>query len=142
MTDSFEIFPVGTIRKAQDSVKIEVMGKYADATLGLEEFSHIIVFFWFHRNTLHSDRQMLRVHPHGDARNPLRGVFATRSHRRPNLIGLSTCRILAVEKTIIEIDDTDAQDGSPVIDIKPYLPHLDERTDSISPAWVRGRGKV
>lgn len=136
MSECYEICPVGIIKKQDKNIAIEIYEKYEDALHGLHQFSHIIVCFWFHRNDTHEQRNILQVHPRGNSANPLTGVFATRSPQRPNLIGLSTCKILSIDGNIIYIDKTDALDGSPVIDIKPYIPRTDSTSDVRVPGWV------
>jgi tRNA-Thr(GGU) m(6)t(6)A37 methyltransferase TsaA len=76
------------------------------------------------------------VHPRKDPGIPLHGVFATRSPLRPNLLGMSVCRIIALREDIIEVDQTDALDGTPIIDIKPYIPQSDALPDAVVPAWI------
>jgi len=121
MTECFKVFPIGTIKKHGDQVTIEILKAYEDALLGLDQFSHIIVFSWFHKNDTPEKRTILRVHPRGDRANPLRGVFATRSPVRPNLIAISICTLLSVDRNIIHIDKIDCFNGTPVIDIKPCV---------------------
>ena len=104
MADNFQIFPIGIIRKKAKDIFIEIHHKYKDALLGLDQFSHIIVCFWFHKNDSPEKRNTLQVHPRGEKTNPLTGVFATRSPQRPNLIALSTCKILAIDENIIRIE--------------------------------------
>jgi tRNA-Thr(GGU) m(6)t(6)A37 methyltransferase TsaA len=103
--------------------------------LGLDQHSHIILSTWFHKNDNPERRQTLRVHPRGDRRNPLTGVFATRSPARPNLLSLFVCKVLSIEKNRIYIDTIEAFDGSPVIDIKPYMPGIDAIPEATGPAW-------
>ncbi|MBN1343939.1 MAG: SAM-dependent methyltransferase [Phycisphaerae bacterium] len=79
---------------------------------------------------------MLTLHPRGNPKNPLTGVFATRSPVRPNLIALTSCRVLSVKGNLVEIDKIDAFTGSPIIDLKPYIPRIDWRADAKGPAWV------
>ncbi len=134
-TESFKIFPIGIIKKV-DRITIEIYEKYTDALLGLDQFSHIIVFYWFHKSDTEAKRDTLQVHPRGDLKRPLRGVFATRSPVRPNPIGISVCKILSVEKNSIRIDVIDAHDGTPVIDIKPYIPKNDSIPNASFPEWV------
>ena len=136
MTDHFQVLPVGIIRKRRDAVAIEVFEKYGDALLGLDHFSHVIVFFWFHKNDTSVDRNILQVHPRGNKANPLQGVFATRSPIRPNLIGISTCTILSVDHNIIHIDKIDAFDGTPVIDLKPCTSKTDTMLEVRVPKWA------
>ena len=139
MTDRFEIFPVGIIRKQGGAVRVVIYPEYRDALLGLNQFSHIIVFYWFHRNDTPEKRAVLRVHPRGDRANPLTGVFATRSPLRPNPIAICTCEISGVDKDVIHIDKIDAFDGTPVIDIKPCISRLDLISDVRVPEWAKRR---
>jgi tRNA-Thr(GGU) m(6)t(6)A37 methyltransferase TsaA len=134
MTASFYLKPVGIVRKSDESVWIEIWDEFADGLLGLDGFSHIFVLFWFHQNDTPQKRQTLQVRPRKDPSNPLTGVFATHSPQRPNLIGLTMCRILSIGNNKIELEDIDAFDGSPVIDIKCYIPG--SVTDVRLPDWV------
>ena len=136
MVDTYTIHPVGLIRKKDDTVWIEIFAEYRDAMLGLEGFSHILVLFWFHENDTPAKRATLQVHPRRDPANPLTGVFGTHSPARPNLIGLTRCRVLAIEDNRICIDMIDALDGSPVIDIKCFIPDREPLTDTRLPDWV------
>ena len=124
------------IKKKGQTVAIEIHDAYADGLLGLNQFSHISVFYWFHINDTAESRKILQVHPRGNRNNPLTGVFATRSPQRPNLIGMSVCKILSIQKTVIHIDKIDAIDNTPVIDIKPYMPAIDRVSDVITPKWA------
>ncbi len=137
----FQIFPLGVIRKGHSGATIEVYEKYGDALLGLDQFSHIIVCSWFHKNDTPHERKVLQVHPRGNRKNPLTGVFATRSPLRPNLISISVCKILSIHRNTISVDKIDAIDGTPVIDIKPYIPRIDSISDSKIPEWVKKRGQ-
>ena len=136
MFDYFQIFPVGVIRNTGEGVRIEINEKYHDAMLGLEGFSHIIVLYWFHENDKSENRSLLQVHPRKNPNNPLTGVFATHSPKRPNLIGLSICKIQSIVGTIIYVDRIDALDGSPVIDIKCYIPSSRPDLGIRLPDWV------
>ncbi|CAB5105815.1 tRNA (adenine(37)-N6)-methyltransferase [Olavius algarvensis associated proteobacterium Delta 3] len=137
MTQSFQIVPVGHVRKKQDRSFIHVDRPFTDALLGLGGFSHIWVLYWFHENDTPEKRATLRVHPMKDPSNPLTGVFATHSPARPNLIALSRCRIRSIEGAMIELDDIDAVDGSPVLDIKCYIPDSGPIADVRTPTWVQ-----
>jgi tRNA-Thr(GGU) m(6)t(6)A37 methyltransferase TsaA len=136
MPESFQIFPVGVVSKKEEATRIEIFEPYGDALLGLEGFSHIQVFFWFHENDTADRRKTLRVHPRKDKKNPLSGVFATHSPLRPNLIGLTLCKIKTIRDNRIEIEDIDAFDGTPVIDIKSYIASSPAESDIRLPAWV------
>jgi tRNA-Thr(GGU) m(6)t(6)A37 methyltransferase TsaA len=135
MMDTYTMYPIGIIHKDKNRVFIEVFETFRDGLFGLEQFSHIIVFSWFHKNDTTEKRQTLKVHPRGNKKNPLTGVFATRSPVRPNLIAISTCKILSIEDTIVYIDQIDSFDGTPIIDIKPCLSG-DAVIDIKVPQWV------
>jgi tRNA (adenine37-N6)-methyltransferase len=132
----FQINPVGIVRKTNISVSIEISKDYTDALLGLEGFSHIVVLYWFDQNDTADKRRVLQVHPRKDPRNPLTGVFATHSPQRPNLIGFTVCKIISIHGGSIEIEDIDALDGSPVIDLKCYIPGSVAEKDVRLPDWV------
>ena len=128
--------PIGHVRKTEDRTQIVVDEKYQPGLLGLEGFSHIHVFWWFDRNDTPEKRRVLQVHPMGNSENPLTGVFATRSPLRPNLIALSLCRLTSVRDNVIEVEQIDAFDGTPVLDIKPFIPGHDSAPDATVPDWV------
>jgi tRNA-Thr(GGU) m(6)t(6)A37 methyltransferase TsaA len=137
MPTSYSIDPIGVVRKTDDYTRIEIFDDYVDGLMGLEGFSHILVFYWFDQNDTPEKRQTLQVHPRKDPSNPLTGVFATHSPRRPNLIALTRCKIVAVDANIIEIEEIDAFDNSSVIDIKCYIPPSDGNEGVRVPDWVR-----
>lgn len=136
MKNSFDIFPVGVIQKQDENVWIEIYEKYNEALLGLDKFSHITVCYWFHENDTPEKRNVMQVHPRKNKENPLSGVFATHSPLRPNLIAISICKILSIEGNTIHIDKIDAFDGSPVIDIKCFIPSIALKSDIRLPDWV------
>jgi len=136
MKDRYYIFPVGVIKKENENVRIEVYKEYRDALLGLDGFSHITVCYWFHENDTPEKRNTMQVHPRKNKQNPLRGVFATHSPLRPNLIALSICKILSIKDTTIFIEKIDALDGTPVIDIKCFIPSSELGSDIRLPEWV------
>ncbi|MFT3801413.1 MAG: tRNA (N6-threonylcarbamoyladenosine(37)-N6)-methyltransferase TrmO [Burkholderiaceae bacterium] len=111
---------------------IEIFEPYVAGLADLDGFSHLILIYHFHLGR----REELTVMPFLDSRR--RGVFATRSPARPNRIGLSIVRLLHVDGARIEIADVDVVDGTPLIDIKPYVPAFDERT-ATSIGWFAGR---
>jgi len=136
MIETFHIFPVGSVRKTDTAVSIDIFDEFTDALLGLEGFSHVVVLFWFDQNDTAEKRRVLQIHPRKDPRNPLSGVFATHSPQRPNLIGLTVCKIISIHGGSIEIEDIDALDGSPVIDLKCYIPGSVADKDVRLPDWV------
>jgi tRNA-Thr(GGU) m(6)t(6)A37 methyltransferase TsaA len=89
----------------------------AEGLQGLVAGDEIIVITWLHQ----ADRSVLRVHPRSDQRNPLTGVFATRSEDRPNPLGLHPVTVRAIDGSNLRIGPIEAIDGTPVVDIKPVL---------------------
>ncbi len=96
---------------------LEVAAWAGDALDGLAAGDEVIVLTWFHR----ADRGVLKVHPRGDKRNPLTGVFATRSPDRPNPIGLHVVQVRRIAGRRLRIGPIEAIDGTPVVDVKPVL---------------------
>jgi len=114
----FIVHPIGRVVKENDKTMIVLDEKYRPGLLGLEKHSHVHVVYWFDKNDTPEGRAVLQVHPRGDEQLPLTGVFATHSPFRPNLIAISKCSIISVHENVIEVEDIDAFDGSPVIDLK------------------------
>ncbi len=133
---TLSMVPIGTVHRQDDRAWIDVAPEYADGLLGIEGFSHVHVIYWFHENDTPDQRAMLQVHPRKDPANPLTGVFATHSPKRPNLVALTLCRVLGIDGTRITVSGLDARDGSPVIDIKCYIPYDVASRDITVPRWV------
>jgi tRNA-Thr(GGU) m(6)t(6)A37 methyltransferase TsaA len=115
---ALKVYPIGKVVKEDGRTFIVLDKKYEPGLLGLGKFSSVTVIYWFDRNDTPKKRSIQQVHPRGNKKNPLRGVFSTRSPVRPNLIGVSRCEIISVKNNIIEVEDIDAFPGSPVIDLK------------------------
>src|SRR5574340_213007 len=136
-TNQFTLKPIGKVTQRGDVAILEILPELAPALDGLAGFSHVWVLFWFHETDTPEDRATLKVHPRRDPTNPLTGVFATRAPVRPNLIGLTPCRILKIEGHTIEVEGLDAKDGSPIIDLKPYIAKGDSIPEAVAPEWVK-----
>ncbi len=98
---------------------IEIEPGYCDGLKDIEGFSHIVLIYHFHL----SDGYSLLVKPFMD--DSLRGVFSTRAPRRPNPVGISIVRLVKVEGSTLHIENVDIVDGTPLLDIKPYVPEFD-----------------
>ena len=114
----YTVYPIGWVRKAEGRTTIVVDKKYQEGLLGLDKFSEVWVLYWFDRNDTPEKRSILQVHPRGDKKNPKRGVFATHSPVRPNLIAMTRCKIISVKDNVIEIESIDALPDTPVLDLK------------------------
>ncbi|HEX68506.1 MAG TPA: tRNA (N6-threonylcarbamoyladenosine(37)-N6)-methyltransferase TrmO [bacterium] len=109
--------------------RVEVFPEYAEGLKDIEGFSHIILIYHFHRVKGYK----LRVKPFMD--DNFHGVFATRAPARPNPIGISVVKLLKVEGNILYVEDLDIVDGTPLLDIKPYVPEFDKR-EGIKIGWL------
>ena len=135
--EPFTVHPIGHVQKTDGRTLIVLDKKYQPGLLGLDGFSHIQVIWWFDKNDTPQKRSILQVHPRGDQKNPLTGVFATRSPFRPNLIALSLCKIVSVKDNVVEVEKIDAFEGTPILDIKPYAPSQDSATGVKVPDWAK-----
>ena len=137
--------PIGVVRNAVkepqmggwESVesRIIVRRELAEALDGIEGYSHLIVLFWIHR-VPEEERRATRIHPMGDPALPLLGIFATRTQLRPNPIGVSVVPLLARKGNVLRVRGLDAIDGTPVLDIKPYVSYYDSVSQATMPAWA------
>ena len=135
--------PIGFVRNDikepthQDSSEVisEIIidSALTEALDDLDQFSHIIVLYWIHRSRRPAP---MKVHPRGDPERTERGVFSTRSPSRPNPIGKATVKLLERRDNTLKVQGLDAIDGSPVLDIKPYIPGYDSVEDCTAPSWM------
>lgn len=126
--------PIQPASAAGVAGRVEVFAQYRDGLRDLDGFSHIILLYHFHR----SRGFTLRVVPFLDTRP--RGVFATRAPRRPNSVGLSVVRLLRVEDGVLHVENVDILDGTPLIDIKPYVPEFDGQAGARTGWLAEARG--
>lgn len=136
MSVVYTVVPVGFVRSATTDpalapkqgrpagaeAVIEILPAYEEALDGIREGDELLVLCWMDR----ASRDVLRVHPRGDAAQPERGVFSTRSPLRPNPIAVSVVRLVGRTGRFLQVRGIDAVDGTPVVDIKPHRPSLDD----------------
>ncbi len=134
---TFSLVPIGRVEVKDGAAAVRLDDAFKDGLLGLDQWSHVQVVYWFDKNDTPQKRKVLRVHPRGDADNPLTGVFACRAPVRPNLIALSVCRIMGIEDGVVRLDAIDAFDGTPVLDLKPFTPADAPSQDVKVPDWAR-----
>ena len=142
-----QYFPIGVIQSPfkeligmpiQPSGAAGIRGKLIinpELELGLQDlegFSHLILIYHFHRSSDYS----LVIEPFLDG-NP-HGIFATRAPRRPNAIGLSVVRLIKVQANILEVENLDILNGTPLLDIKPFIPDFDQ-PESARVGWLEGK---
>jgi tRNA-Thr(GGU) m(6)t(6)A37 methyltransferase TsaA len=107
-----------------------------ESLAGLEEFSHLDVVYLFH-GVDPADIVPTARHPRGNTSWPRVGIFAQRARMRPNRIGVGTCRLLGLDGMRIHVADLDAIDGTPVLDIKPYMQEMGPHSPVTEPDWAR-----
>jgi tRNA-Thr(GGU) m(6)t(6)A37 methyltransferase TsaA len=133
----YEIRPIGLVERGDEGgSRLRVLEPYRACLVGLDGFGHAQVLWWFSECGDERSRATTTVDPPFDA--PTLGVFASRAPTRPNPIALSTVAIrgVDVDRGVLEIGAIDAADGSPLIDIKPYLPHYGRVRAPIVPTWA------
>ena len=124
--------PIQSVAAQNIEGTVEVYPDYMEGLEDLEGFSHIILTYHFHLIKKFS----LKVKPFLDS--PLHGVFATRAPARPNPIGISTVRLIRIEKGKLYVQGMDIVDGTPLLDIKPYVPEFDQR-EAEKKGWMEGK---
>ena len=113
---------------------VELRPEYQDGLMDLDGFSHIVLIYHFHQ----SDGYSLTVVPYLD--DTSRGLFSTRAPRRPNPIGLSVVKLNSVEGPVLKIENVDVLDGTPLLDIKPYVPEFEPR-GIVRTGWLEAAAK-
>ena len=145
--ESIVLQPIGVVRSPVKQVVDDCWGDVVatidldaqlfgpDCTLGLDLYSHVEVVFLLDQIPLEKVEKGAR-HPRRRADWPRMGIFAQRSKDRPNRIGVTTCRLLSVDGLKIRVSELDAVDGTPVLDVKPYLKGFAPRGEVREPPWA------
>lgn len=144
-TEPIAFRPIGVVRNqvramrpaGWESVRSQIvlLEKLAPALEAIEDFSHLIVVF--HLDRVPEDVRRLQISVGNETPPPVRGVLATRSQLRPNAIGVSVVPLLSRAGVVLHVQGLDALDGTPVLDLKPYLPEYDSAPDAVLPVWAR-----
>ena len=127
---------IGVVEDANELSRIRVFPEFCTGLHSLDKYSHIIILYWIHLRDRDEDRQVLQVTPRRHPGAPRVGVFASRSPSRPNPIGFCVTRLTKIRDCTLLIEGLDAIEGSPVIDIKPYIPRADSIPDARVPEWT------
>ncbi len=118
----------------QREALIEVDPAWAEALDGIEAFSHIWLLWWLDRGD--APPEALRIHPEGRPEMPLVGIFATRSPRRPNPLAMTVVQLLERQGRYLRVRGLDACQGTPILDVKPYLRRGDLVPEASVPDWL------
>jgi tRNA-Thr(GGU) m(6)t(6)A37 methyltransferase TsaA len=138
--------PIGVVRNsvgemspgnwAQAESRIEINPDLAPGLQGLADFSHVVVVFHLDRIPAFDKEKQLLRNPRGMEHLPPVGVFAQRTKFRPNPIGVTPAKLIAIEGNVLRVTGLDAMDGTPVLDVKPYIPEFDSVQQSTQADWV------
>ncbi|MDI6905483.1 MAG: tRNA (N6-threonylcarbamoyladenosine(37)-N6)-methyltransferase TrmO [Candidatus Bathyarchaeia archaeon] len=132
-----ELCFIGVVENAgEQEAKIRIFPEFCAGLKGIEDFSHIIILYWAHLRDSEEERCTLLVFPRRHAVNVETGVFACRNPSRPNPIGLCVVELLKIEGCTLTVKGLDAFEGSPIIDIKPYIPRADSIPNARVPEWT------
>lgn len=132
-----ELHFIGVVESAGElEAKVRIFPEFCDGLKGIDGFSHIIVLYWIHLRDNEKERSVLQVIPRGRANGVKVGVFACRSPSRPNPIGLCVVKLIEVEGCILTVKGLDAFEGSPIIDVKPYIQRRDSVPNAYTPEWI------
>jgi tRNA-Thr(GGU) m(6)t(6)A37 methyltransferase TsaA len=144
-TEPVGLKPIGIVRNRVREPRMEgwedvpsdviVRKNLTGALDGIEGYSHVVILFHLHKVS-DDERNRTHCHPRGDPRYPLQGVFATRTQHRPNPVGISVVRLVKRRRNVLRVKGLDAINGTPVLDIKPYIPHYDAPSEVRLPEWV------
>jgi tRNA-Thr(GGU) m(6)t(6)A37 methyltransferase TsaA len=129
--------------KSKDVGKIEVFKEFEEGLKDIEGFSHLIILYEFHKSVKRSVKKEYYLNSLGLLVKPYlddtpHGLFATRSPNRPNPIGLTVVELLEHKENILKVRGIDMLDGTPLLDIKPYVPTFDRKND-VRIGWLEGK---
>ena len=137
----FSVYPIGFVRKENKKEYLEILPEFCLGLYRLDTISHAFVLWWIHESDTSEARNVRKTIPRviNSFFPPQEmGTFATRSPRRPNPLGLTLVKIIKVTEHQVFVDHIDAFDGTPVLDIKPYLPNGDRVDEGVFlPQWFQ-----
>jgi tRNA-Thr(GGU) m(6)t(6)A37 methyltransferase TsaA len=136
---TIQVNPIGIIRQGEGGAELVLNEKYAPALRELDGFSHVDVLWWCHKFDTDEARTIMEAEAPYKNAPPVMGIFATRSPLRPNPIALTAAQVIHIdhEKGTLQLAYIDADDGTPVLDIKPYTPSIDRVENPEVPEWCR-----
>ena len=131
-----ENMPIQPAGKASGPGTVDILPEFSEGLKDVDGFSHVILIYHLHKVR----RYQLTVTPFLDQQP--RGIFATRAPTRPNPVGISVVKLLKIEGNRLYVDEVDILDGTPLIDLKPYVPEFDVRSDARAGWLEKARGNV
>lgn len=146
--ETIQLRPVGVVRSSRtepvddqwdaesSTIELDASQFTPDALLSLDQFSHVEIIYWFHHPEAAAPNLGAR-RPRGRADWPLVGIFAQRAKNRPNRIGATVCKLLSLDGLNVRVSGLDAIDGTPVLDIKPWMSGFAPRGEIREPDWAK-----
>jgi tRNA-Thr(GGU) m(6)t(6)A37 methyltransferase TsaA len=145
--DPLALAPVGTVFNGEHDVArgdwshqrsdIRLRDGFEDRLLGLEDYSHVIVVGWLDQ-VPEELRDRPTAYPAGDDSLPLQGALALRGGARPNPLSVTVCELSGIQGATLTVEGLDLVDGTPILDVKPYIAFYDARPDATLPRWAEG----
>ena len=143
--DNVNIEPIGIVKSPvkeaidenwrQVIAEIHLNDSLAAGLKGLDRFSHLVIVFFMHQYSFTPATDLVR-RPQERADMPEVGIFAQRAKHRPNPIGITAVELIELRGPVLVVRGLDAIDGTPVLDIKPYVPAFDSRPTAVVPIWI------
>ena len=134
---SNDVHQISLVDWSDVSSIVKFKSEFKDYLVHLDDYSHVIVVGWLH--LIPSElRNRSQAYPNGDAELPLQGALALRGGARPNPISVTVCQIIDLQENELVLKGLDLVDGTPILDIKPYIPFYDSEVNARLPVWTGG----
>jgi|TARA_B100000530_G_scaffold200985_2_gene128160 tRNA-Thr(GGU) m(6)t(6)A37 methyltransferase TsaA len=134
---SNDVHQISLVDWSDVSSIVKFKSEFKDYLVHLDDYSHVIVVGWLH--LIPSElRNRSQAYPNGDAELPLQGALALRGGARPNPISVTVCQIIDLQENELVLKGLDLVDGTPILDIKPYIPFYDSKVNAQLPVWAGG----
>ncbi len=132
----FKVRPVGFVKRSGEEARVEILEEYSGCLDRIECFSHLVLLYWMDK--VPEDLRRVRKIKPLCIEAPVLGVFATRFPARPNPIGLTVVKLLSRSGNVLIVEGLDAEEGTPILDVKPYIPLYDKPKGRVRlPQWVK-----
>lgn len=135
--EEMKLRKIGEVHSGKSGFCIQLKEEFIPALQGLDDFSHLLVLWWFSETDNVTGRSMLQYPKPYKSSPDMLGIFATRAPFRPNPVAVDVVQVLSIDyqKGVIEVPFIDAKNGSPILDIKPYTPSIDRVESPQVPKW-------
>ena len=136
MSEKGKLTFIGVVESPGETSRVKIFPEFCAGLQNLDDFSHVIILYWCHLRDKKDERRVLKVTPRRHLHTSQVGVFASRSPTRPNPIALCVTQLVKIQNCTLHVRGLDALEGSPIIDIKPYIPRADSIPNGKVPEWT------